>query len=740
MAGVELGSAFISVGLGTNTLGSDIKKAFAGAESSGSDAGKSAGRGFGGAFGIAAAAVGALGIGSFFKSAVSGAGTLEQSMGAINSVFAGSAGQMHEWAKSAANDVGLTQNEFNELGTLIGSQLKNGGTAMDELGPKTKDLIGTGADLASMFGGTTSEAVSALSSALKGERDPIEAYGVSLSQAKIDAEAAALGFAKVGGSLSAEANQAATLSLIMKQTADAHGNFASEADTLAGKQQRLNAVWENGKTQIGSALLPAVSALTGALLSGLGPALVGAQVVIRELIGGFTAMGAAFRAGDGDITSSGFAGVMEHIGGVARSVFDTVGPLFQQFGAVFRDLAGPVLGFAAAFSPIGLLFKAIQPVLPQIVALLSSLAGVLSLVLTQALVQLTPIMEQLVAQFSSNLIAIMPVINAMFLVFMDALTQIVPVVMSLLAAILPLVSSLMTQLAPIITSLVTSILPPLMSIFGNIVTAIAPLITILVAALIPAIEALLPVVVTVFSFVAELIKNVMQAVQGVIQVVTGIITGDWDKVWTGIGNIFGAIWKNIVTIVTGAIAILGSLISMGMSNASRIIGAALDGIVGFFGDLGGKITSALSGAGTWLVSVGKNIVQGLIDGVSGMVGNAVKAVTDIGGSMLDGVKNFLGIHSPSRVFRNEVGLMIGSGVIEGLNASQRGVTASVNSLVSVPTVPTFGAGSYSASLAEQGATGGITVYIGNEAIDPHLVRVAQGHTDQLTTTARGRMR
>ncbi|WP_036519506.1 hypothetical protein, partial [Nocardioides sp. J54] len=151
------------------------------------------------------------------------------------------------------------RNEFNELGTIIGAQLKNGGTAMDKLAPKTNKLITLGADLSSMFGGTTSEAVEALSSALKGERDPIERYGVSLSQAKIDAEAAALGFEKVDGSLSSQANQAATLSLIMRQTADAHGNFAREADTLSGKQQRLKASLEDTKTEIGTALLPIVA-------------------------------------------------------------------------------------------------------------------------------------------------------------------------------------------------------------------------------------------------------------------------------------------------------------------------------------------------------------------------------------------------------------------------------------------------------------------------------------------------
>ncbi len=203
------------------------------------------------------------------KQAITQAGNLEQSIGAIDAVFKDSAAQMHEWSKSAANDVGLTRNEFNELGTLIGMQLRNGGTAMDELGPKTRELISLGADMSSMFGGTSKEAVEALSSALKGERDPIEKYRVTLNQAMIDAEAAALGFKKVGGSLSTQAQQAATLSLIMKQTSVAHGNFAKEADTFAGKQQRFAAGWENFATSLGMLVLPALTDTLGLLNDGL---------------------------------------------------------------------------------------------------------------------------------------------------------------------------------------------------------------------------------------------------------------------------------------------------------------------------------------------------------------------------------------------------------------------------------------------------------------------------------------
>lgn len=260
------------------------------------------------------------------KNSVKMAGDLEQSVGAIDTVFKGNSGQMHEWSKSAQTTVGLTKNEFNELGTLIGTQLKNGGTAMDQLAPKTNNLIGLGADLSSMFGGTSKEAIEALSSALKGERDPIERYGVSLNQAKIDAEAAALGFKKVGGSLSNEANQAATLSLIMKQTADAHGNFAKESNTMQGQMARADATWKNIQTTIGQLFLPAITAVMSFINTSVLPGL-------QSMVNGLGQGGSAF--------------------GFIQGAIAKVQPLLDVFGAIWRDSLLPAIqGFALQAAPL----------------------------------------------------------------------------------------------------------------------------------------------------------------------------------------------------------------------------------------------------------------------------------------------------------------------------------------------------------------------------------------------------
>lgn len=195
--------------------------------------------------------------------AISSASDLEQSIGGVDAIFKDNADTIHEWAAAAADAVGLSKNEYNELATIIGAQLKNMGLDMDEVTAQTGDLVSLGADLAAQFGGSTSDAVSALSSLLRGERDPIERYGVSINEAAIKAQMAKMGLEGLTGEAEKNARIQATLALLTEQTADAQGAFARESDTLAGQQARVNAELENMKTEIGTALLPVVTELLG---------------------------------------------------------------------------------------------------------------------------------------------------------------------------------------------------------------------------------------------------------------------------------------------------------------------------------------------------------------------------------------------------------------------------------------------------------------------------------------------
>lgn len=213
---------------------------------------------------LPAAAVGAAVLG-LAKTAVQSASRMQQAVGGVDAVFKDSAGEVHAWAENAAESAGLSASAYSELATVIGAQLKNAGVPMDKLGSQTNDLITQGADLAAMFGGTTADAVSALSSALKGETDPIEKYGIAIKQADISARMAADGTDKLKGAAGKTAKTQALLAMVTEQSADAHGAFAREADSAATAQQKADAQWENAKASLGTILLPLVSETADAL-------------------------------------------------------------------------------------------------------------------------------------------------------------------------------------------------------------------------------------------------------------------------------------------------------------------------------------------------------------------------------------------------------------------------------------------------------------------------------------------
>lgn len=208
----------------------------------------------------AVAAIGGIGVAAY-----NAASEAQQAAGAVEAVFGRFASQINSNAQNAATSVGLATSEYQNFATVLGSQLSNMGMPMEEVAGQTDDLIRLGADLAATYGGTTADAVSALSSLMRGERDPIERYGVSINQAAIDAQLAAMGLDGLTGSAATNAQAQATLALLTEQTSAAQGQFARETDSAAGAAQIAGAQWQNAAASLGEHLLPAVTAITNGL-------------------------------------------------------------------------------------------------------------------------------------------------------------------------------------------------------------------------------------------------------------------------------------------------------------------------------------------------------------------------------------------------------------------------------------------------------------------------------------------
>lgn len=207
-----------------------------------------------------------------------------------------------------------------------------------------------------------------------------------------------------------------------------------------------------------------------------------------------------------------------------------------------------------------------------------------------------------------------------------------------------------------------------------------------------------------WTIVTTIISTALAVIQGIIQLALAVVNGNWSAAWSAIQGIVSAVWGGIQGVVSAGIGMVSGVVSAACStirsvwaalwNGVRsIVSSVWGGIVGTVSNMvgrvgsvvsgiGGTVRSAVSGAGSWLVSAGRNIIQGLINGITGMVGSLYSSITNALSGLVDKAKNALGIHSPSRVFRDEVGVMIGRGMALGIDDSAHVVSRSMDSLVS----------------------------------------------------------
>lgn len=90
-----------------------------------------------------------------------------------------------------------------------------------------------------------------------------------------------------------------------------------------------------------------------------------------------------------------------------------------------------------------------------------------------------------------------------------------------------------------------------------------------------------------------------------------------------------------------------------------------------------NIVNAVKNLPSQMASIGKNIVQGVWNGITGMGSWLSSKVSSFFSGIVDGAKKALGIHSPSRVFRDQVGKYMAQGVGVGFEDETKNVERSM---------------------------------------------------------------
>lgn len=160
------------------------------------------------------------------------------------------------------------------------------------------------------------------------------------------------------------------------------------------------------------------------------------------------------------------------------------------------------------------------------------------------------------------------------------------------------------------------------------------------------------------NFIQNLPANVASFLSSVISNVVGWVSSMASNA-SRAGSQFLSNAINFVSQLPGRIAsFLGSVISSLGSWAGQMASRGAEGAANMFN----AVVNGLASLPGRVLSIGSDIVRGIWDGISGAAGWLGDQVRNFASGILDGMKNALGIHSPSRLFRDQVGKDIARGI------------------------------------------------------------------------------
>lgn len=217
---------------------------------------------------------------------------------------------------------------------------------------------------------------------------------------------------------------------------------------------------------------------------------------------------------------------------------------------------------------------------------------------------------------------------------------------------------------------------------------------------------LAPIFEGVFNNVSIILDTTLNIITGILDVFIGLFTGNWQQMWDGIKSIFAAIWNGLISSLQNIVnTIINIITSWGGNMSTKAKTTAtnfVNNLANVIKNLPSKIASytkkVLSNVTTWasnmatkakqgatklvnnvvntikslpnkVTSIGKNIVQGLWNGISGAAGWLYNKAKSFADGILSSMKRALGINSPSRLFKEQIGKFLPPGIGEGFKAA-----------------------------------------------------------------------
>lgn len=176
---------------------------------------------------------------------------------------------------------------------------------------------------------------------------------------------------------------------------------------------------------------------------------------------------------------------------------------------------------------------------------------------------------------------------------------------------------------------------------------------------------LAPVFEGAFQAVATIFDTITSAILGVLDFFIGVFTGDWEQALNGIQEFWGSIWDGICGIFETVIDTLMGIGEVILSWFGTTWEDALNNVKDFFTNIWNNIVDFFSGLPGRMADIGYNIVTGIWNGISGAAGWLWNQISGFCSRIVNNIKSFFGINSPSKLMEDAVGKWLPPGIAVG---------------------------------------------------------------------------
>lgn len=645
-------------------------------------------------------------LGAMTKQSLDSVSKLEQNVGGVETLFKKSSKTVIANANKAYKTAGMSANEYMQNVTSFSASLLQSCAKNTDKAAKVADMAMIDmSDNANKMGTNMVDIQNAYQGFAKQNYTMLDNLKLGYGGTKTEMERLLADASKISG-VKYDINNLAdvynAIHVIQKELGITGTTSKEAATTIEGSMNSAKAAYDNFLNGSGSAeeLADSIAVMMENIGKNLGEIIPRLAATIPEL----------FSTLWDDMKSEMQQGVQvgaEMITNILLGITEGIPDFLSVGGQVIMSLADSISSaspqlITAAGTAILALGSGIMQALPQMISYGVQIITQIGNAISQAAPELIPKAIEALAQFALGLISALP---QLITVGIQMITSLAQGLINSIPLLIEYVPQIINSFCAAIDTGLLQLIAAGVKIIANLVIGIVQAIPQLIAALPQIVLAIYNVFmhINLLSAGANIIKtlasglkssggSVISAAQNIVKFIWNqLVKTDWvnlgkmliQKLVSGIrgmggsaGSVARSIGQKIFTTISNV-----NWLSLGKTVISKLISGLLS-LLGRMGSaaksLGTKAVSAFKGI-NW-GSVGSNIVKGIIGGVGAMAGSLLSKMQGLASSALKAAKKALGIKSPSRVFKKEVGKHIVTGIIAGVDAEQKSLKKTMESL------------------------------------------------------------